>query len=261
MVLKTTGLQIKNRLYPFDINIKSGEFVGVIGPNGAGKTSFLQAALGLIKAQGHSSLWDYPVARRASHVAYLAQYNQLVWPILVRDLIALGSQSNPLAKPNHHALMDRLGLTPFADRLANQLSGGEQARVLLARALAQNTPLLIADEPCAALDPAQSLQTARLLRQEASSGRAVLASLHDLPLAARYCTRVLVLKDGHLLADGAPQDVLTPELMAKVFSIKFERLGDGWGLSELDRAFEPYPLSEPIEPCQIGSPKDDRGVE
>jgi iron complex transport system ATP-binding protein len=112
-----------------------------------------------------------------------------------------------------------MGLEPFRNRVATALSGGEQARVLLARALAQDTPLLMADEPVAGLDPAQQIRSMRVLRALADEGRGVVVSLHDLGLAARHCTRLLVLHQGALVADGAPEAVLTPELLAGVFDI------------------------------------------
>ncbi|VDC31254.1 Hemin import ATP-binding protein HmuV [Pseudogemmobacter humi] len=165
----------------------------------------------------------------------------MVWPVAVEDLVALGWR----AHPDHHgeglaearAWLARLGLQDFARRQVPGLSGGEKARVLMARALAQGAPLLIADEPCAALDPAQAIRTARLLRAEAGAGRAVLATLHDLPLAARHCTRIVMMHHGRILADGPPADVLREDLMAQVFGIALDRRpgpgGDHWLITEL----------------------------
>ena len=226
--LQTSGLSLPPRLQAFDLSIKAGEFVGLIGPNGAGKTTFLRAALGLLPAKGESSLTRYPVAVRPRHVSYLAQDRSLIWPISVRDLLALGARANPDVKGDGgdqaEKVLRRLDLLAFADRKVDSLSGGEKARVLMARALAQNAPLLLADEPCAALDPAQARSLAHLMRAEAEEGRSVLASLHDLPLAASFCHRVLVMKGGALIAQGAPKDVMTAALMSEVFGIGFERL-------------------------------------
>jgi len=105
-------------------------------------------------------------------------------------------------------------------RIATQVSGGEQARVLIARALAQSAPLILADEPIAGLDPAAQIATMQVFARHARAGGAVVASLHDLGLAARHCSRVLVLDRGRLVADGAPLDVLTPDLLAGTFHIR-----------------------------------------
>jgi iron complex transport system ATP-binding protein len=104
-------------------------------------------------------------------------------------------------------------------RAASRLSGGEQARVLIARALAQDTPLLMADEPTAGLDPAHQISTMQTFGELVRAGRSVLVSLHDLSLAARHCTRIVMLGDGGMAADGLPQDILTPERLAHVFHI------------------------------------------
>ena len=113
----------------------------------------------------------------------------------------------------------RMGLEPFRHRITTRLSGGEQARVLIARSLAQEAPLLLADEPTAGLDPAHQIATMQTFGQLAAEGRSVLVSLHDLGLAARHCTRLVILHDGGIAADGAPRDVLTPDLIRAAFGI------------------------------------------
>jgi iron complex transport system ATP-binding protein len=112
-----------------------------------------------------------------------------------------------------------MGLEGFRRRRATELSGGEQARVLIARALAQATPLLIADEPIAGLDPASQIATMLVFRALAEEGRAVIVSLHDLGLAARHCTRLLMMGAGQLVADGPPAEVLTADNVARVFGV------------------------------------------
>ncbi|WP_134726267.1 ABC transporter ATP-binding protein [Paracoccus luteus] len=237
-LLTLRDVSVGRRLKPSSLSLSAGEFVGLIGPNGAGKTTLLRAGLGLMSAKGESSIARLPVSARPRHVAYLAQEREVVWPITVEDIVALGWRANPdhrgegLAEAR--ALLDRLGLGAFARRHVPDLSGGERARVLLARALAQGAPLLIADEPCAALDPAQSIRTAKLLRARTDAGDAVLATLHDLPLAARYCTRVILLDQGEIRADGPPEAVLTPGLCREVFGITLLRQGGGWAVSELE---------------------------
>jgi iron complex transport system ATP-binding protein len=122
------------------------------------------------------------------------------------------------------AALTRMGLLNFRTRLATALSGGEQARVLIARTLAQDTPLLMADEPIAGLDPAAQIATLQVFETLAREGRAVLTSLHDLTLAARYCTRLVMIGAGRIIADGPPREVLTPDRLAQVFRLHAEVL-------------------------------------
>ncbi len=116
--------------------------------------------------------------------------------------------------------LDRMGLSGFRGRTATALSGGEQARVLIARALAQDTPLLLADEPVAGLDPAAQIRTMQVFADLAAEGHAVIASVHDLGLAARHCTRLIMLETGRIAADGPPRDVLNDALLARVFGVQ-----------------------------------------
>lgn len=241
-LLTLRGMAVGTRLKPTSLSIAASEFVGLIGPNGAGKTTLMRAALGMLPATGESSLSRLPVTARPRHVAYLSQDREIVWPITVEHIVALGWRANPdhrgegLAETR--ALLDQLGLSAFSSRQVPDLSGGERARVLLARALAQGAPLLVADEPCAALDPAQSIRTARLLRARAEAGRSVLATMHDLPLAARHCTRIVVLDRGVIRADGPPEAALTPALCRDVFGVGLSRHGTGWTVDELEEEQE-----------------------
>jgi len=210
------------------LSVGAGEFVGLLGPNGAGKTTLMRGALGMMPHRGQSSLSALSVKERARRVAWLPQAREIGWPVSVADLVTLGRLPHLTRgqKPGDadriaiDAALTRMGLDGFRTRIATQLSGGEQARVLIARALAQDTPLLMADEPAAGLDPAHQLGLMDTLAAEAARGRSVIASLHDLGLAARYCTRLVVLWQGGIAADGPPQSVLTPELLARVFQIR-----------------------------------------
>lgn len=227
-VLDLRGLSVSrgacNVIAPTDLQIGTGEFVGLLGPNGAGKTTLLRAALGLLPAGGHSSLAALSVRARAKEVAFMPQGREIAWPMPVESLVALGRIAHPQAAgPTDRALIegaiDALGLEPLRHRDSTTLSGGEQARVLIARALAQDTPLLVADEPIAGLDPAAQIGVMRLFRKIAGQGRSVLASLHDLGLAARHCTRLVLLHQGRIAADGPPDQVLSAENLARVFGI------------------------------------------
>lgn len=221
-----------------DLRIGAGEFVGLLGPNGAGKTTLLRAALGLLPAGGHSSLAALPGAARARTAAFLPQAREIAWPMPVEAVVALGRAAHsPADRAAVEAALAALNLGALRHRPATALSGGEQARVLIARALAQDTPLLLADEPVAGLDPAAQIGVMRLFRGLAEEGRTVLASLHDLGLAARHCTRLILLHQGRLVADGPPREVLTPERMAEVFGVtlRLEDGPDGLLLHLLDR--------------------------
>ena len=213
------------------LSVAAGECVGLIGPNGAGKTTLLRGALGLERFSGTSNIASLSAKDRARQVAFLPQARQIAWPVDVETLVALGRVPHlprgtaPGAKDSA-AIQDalhRLGLDGFRHRIATQLSGGEQGRVLIARALAQQTPLLLADEPIAGLDPAQQIATMQVFSGLAQEGRAIVVSLHDLGLAARHCTRLILMHQGRVMADGTPEAVLTPELMAQVFGISIWR--------------------------------------
>ncbi len=209
-----------------------GEFVGLIGPNGAGKTTLMRAALGLIPASGTASLAALPPARRALTAAWLPQTREAAWPITTEALIRLGRipHARPDADPRAiAATMARMGIADLRHRPVTELSGGELARVLIARALAQDTPVLMADEPIAGLDPAHQIAAMQTFRALAGDGRLVIASLHDLGLAARHCTRLVMMAKGRIVADGPPSKVLTPALLGQVFGIEghFAETPDG----------------------------------
>lgn len=199
-----------------DLTVAAGEFVGLVGPNGAGKTSLLRGALGLLPHEGQSNLSGLAPRARARAAAFLPQGREIAWPITVGDLVALADGG---AAAQDRAIA-RMGLEAYRDRRATELSGGEQARVLIARALAQDTPLLLADEPGAGLDPEAQIRTMQVFRELAGEGRAVVASIHDLGLAARHCTRLVLMHRGRKVADGLPRAVLSPENLASVFRVR-----------------------------------------
>jgi iron complex transport system ATP-binding protein len=208
------------------LTVGRGELVGLIGPNGAGKTTLMRGALGLLPTRGHSSLAAMPPGARARHAAWLPQAREIAWPVPVATLVALGRMpwaARGMTDADRAAVeraLTALDLEAWRDRPATALSGGEQARVLLARALAQETPLLLADEPIAGLDPAHQLSTMAHLAGLARAGRGIVVALHDLGLAARFCTRLVLLDRGRVAADGPPDAVLTPALMRAVFGIR-----------------------------------------
>ncbi|WP_158970728.1 ABC transporter ATP-binding protein [Chachezhania sediminis] len=206
------------------LSVAGGEVVGLVGPNGAGKTSLMRATLGLLPHDGRSSLAELPPRARARQVAWLPQAREIAWPVTVERLIALGRvphgrRAGPADAQIIDAAIARMDLDAYRYRTATHLSGGEQARVLLARALAQGTPLLIADEPIAGLDPAHQIATMEVFAGLATEGVGTVVSIHDLGLAARFCTRLVLMDRGRIVADGRPLEVLTPERLADVFGI------------------------------------------
>ena len=209
------------------LSVTPGEVLGVVGPNGAGKTTLLRAGLGLTPLEsGRALLSGRPVdglspIERARLVGYLPQERRLAWNLRAVDVAALGAPDLPPGEALALARdrLARVGILDLADRGVLDMSGGERARVLLARLLATRAPLLVADEPVAGLDPDAQLLTLDLLRAEAAAGTAVVVTLHDLGLAARSCDRVLVLNHGRVAADAAPMAALSPAVLAEVFKL------------------------------------------
>jgi iron complex transport system ATP-binding protein len=219
-----------------DIHINPGEFVGLIGPNGAGKSSLLRMLSGLVKfhtgdihlaPQGVGSpISLIPSQTRARFMAYLAQHESPAWPLSVKNLVALGrspwNSSVRATGQDENAITNALimtDVTSLAERPVNELSGGELQRVLLARVFAGNPILIIADEPIAALDVYHQLHIMELLQAHARQGGAVIAALHDLSLASRFCSRLVLMNHGKLVAEGDPVKVLTPDNLAQVYGI------------------------------------------
>jgi iron complex transport system ATP-binding protein len=215
------------------LELKSGELTLLVGPNGAGKTTLMRALAGLLPAAGRIELAGRPLASysardRARQIAYLPQGHVFHWPMSVAAVVALGRHPHadafaPLADDDRAAIGHALAATavePWASRAVTTLSGGERARVALARALATQAPILLADEPTMSLDPRHQLVVMELIARAAHDGGAVLAIVHDLALAARFGDRVVMMERGRLVADGAPGEVLTPARIADVFAVE-----------------------------------------
>jgi iron complex transport system ATP-binding protein len=214
-----------------------GALVALIGPNGAGKTTLLRAIAGLLPAQGRihldgEDLAAKPPRERAKRIAYLPQGHQAHWPLSSRDIVALGrfphgGDASRLSAADAAIVADamaRADCEAFAARNVQTLSGGERARVMMARVLAVQAPVLLADEPTAALDPRHQIAIMRTLKAEAARGPLVIAVTHDVTLAARFADRVLVMHEGALAAEGAPAAVLTPALMRTVYGVETRRV-------------------------------------
>jgi iron complex transport system ATP-binding protein len=213
--------------------VEGGAVLALIGPNGAGKSTLIRAMAALVPAGctirlNGCGIADLAPAERARRIAYLPQALEAAWPISVREVAALGflprgRRVEHLTAADRDALaarLETLGLSALADRRLDSLSGGEQARAHLARALVTDADLLLLDEPFAALDPGWQIDVATLLRAEAAKGRIVVASLHDLNAAARLADQVWLMRDGALVAAGPPEAVLSAAPLAAAFGVR-----------------------------------------
>jgi iron complex transport system ATP-binding protein len=229
--LRVENLSVRLRgrqiLTDVSLTVEPHDCVGLIGPNGAGKTTLLRAILGLVPHEGRSSLAALNPDARGRACAWMPQSRDIAWPVSVETLVALGRTPHlrglgsltDTDRGHVDAALTTMGLTGLRHRTATRLSGGEQAMALIARALAQDTQLLMADEPIAGLDPANQISTMQVFADLARKGHAVIVSMHDLGLAARHCTRLILLGEGGIAADGPPAEVLTPENLARIFHV------------------------------------------
>lgn len=214
------------------LGLAPGEIVGLIGPNGAGKSTLLKAVAGLLPLTGGAVRYDgvggeaIGAGALARRLAYLAQDGDVNWPLRVEEVVRLGRLPHraPLAGESAEdrgaieRAMALADVAPFRARNVQSLSGGERMRVLLARALAVEADVLLADEPVAAVDPLHQLRIMDLLRQVAASGKAVVVVLHDLALATRFCSRLVVLAQGRKILDGAPSE-LSDEIIRRAYGV------------------------------------------
>lgn len=232
------------------LQLEGAGLVALVGPNGAGKSTLLRLAAGLLRpGRGEVRLDGRPVAAmsdrdRARTIGYLAPDGRAAWPMTVRHLVGLGRA--PWRKPLR-ALSDAdeaaigramalTGIASLADRRFDTLSSGERARTLIARTLAGETPLLVLDEPTAALDVRHQLGVMEILREAAGSGTQVLVAVHALDLAARFADRVVVIAPGGIVADGPPEQALSESVVAEVFGVRAPGGIAGTGLSRLGDA-------------------------
>ena len=228
----------KRILAPLSFEVAAGECVVVVGPNGAGKTTLLRLLAGLLAPTTGEARWNgVPYARLgrrrlARHVAYVPQIRPARIPLTVEQLVLLGRfpylsawQMRPSAEDRAVAFgaLERVGLEGFVGRPLDELSGGERQAVFIAGALAQQTDVLLLDEPTTHLDPKHQQEVARLLLDlSAGDERAVVLTTHDLNLAARLADRVLALSRGDLVVEGPGDEVLVPARLEQVFDVPFE---------------------------------------
>ncbi len=218
---------------PFTEQVQSGEWLGLIGPNGAGKSSLLRATVGLIASSGAVAVDGVQLAglharERARLVAYVPQEPLIPDDMTVADYVLLGRTpyvSYFGTETGHDReiaaeVIDRLRLGDFADRMLGSLSGGERQRVVIARALAQQAPVLLLDEPTSALDIGHQQQALELVTElREHSGITVISAMHDLTLAGIYTDRLVMLDQGRIVASGPASEVLTAERLGDVFHV------------------------------------------
>ena len=235
MSLRAESLAIASRLAGVTAQLRAGEIAAICGPNGAGKSTLTQALAGLLEADSGTVLLDgKPLTQihpqqRARRIGYLPQEPSVAWDVSVRNLVALGRLPHRGAGGDEAAIeraMDALDLHPLTDRPASRLSGGERARALLGRVLAGEPEWILADEPLAALDLAHQLTLLSHLRAQAKRGTGIALVLHDLALAMNHADRVLVLDEGRLVADGAPEDALSTDVIEDVWHVEARWLGE-----------------------------------
>lgn len=237
MKLEVKNLQVslagKDIVKDISLHTETGEFVGIIGPNGCGKSTLLKSIYRVLKPNGGAVLLDNSDALKvnpkeiAKKMGVVGQFNDMSFDFSVHEMIMMGRTPHKAflekdSKEDYKIVQDAISmvnLESYADRSYLTLSGGEKQRVILARALAQQPSILILDEPTNHLDIKYQLQILSIVK---SLGVGVLAALHDLTLAAMYCTYIYVMKNGKVIASGKPSEILTKELIAEIYEVDCE---------------------------------------
>jgi len=241
IVVTAQGLNVTlaSRLVLSDVSLAlaSGHLVALVGPNGAGKTTLLRALAGLVPSDGAIRICDDALSslglhERARRFGYLPQGHLVHWPLPARDIVALGRYPHGATDPARLTAKDAdavlramqaADVMEFSERRVTELSSGERSRVALARVLAVEAPVILADEPTSSLDPRHQLDVMQTLRAAANKGTLVIVVTHDLGLAARFADTVLVLSEGRLVSQGTPAQALSEQVIGEVFRISAYR--------------------------------------
>jgi iron complex transport system ATP-binding protein len=239
LVAQNIGVTLGGRavLRGVSLALSPGHLVALVGPNGAGKTTLLRALAGLVPSKGEihiggEALSSLRLSERARRFAYLPQGHVVHWPLPARDIVALGRYPHGATDPARltprdaeavQRAMQATDVVGFSERRVTELSGGERSRVALARVLAVEAPVMLADEPTASLDPRYQIDVMANLRNAADGGMLVIVVTHDLGLAARFADTVLVLSEGRLVSTGVPAEALSEKVMNDVFRISAYR--------------------------------------
>jgi iron complex transport system ATP-binding protein len=215
------------------LSLEPGQVAALVGPNGAGKSTFLATLAGVGPADdgavalGDRRLLHLPADERARRIGYLPQTPEIAWRLSVEAYVRLGRIPRRgvlgFGAKDHEAVertLERTGVGLLSERDITTLSGGERARVLIARALAGEPDWLIADEPLTGLDLGHQLDAGALLRAAAQSGLGVIVAVHDLGFAARFADRVVVMAEGRVLADGSPSEALGPQRLQRAYGVQ-----------------------------------------
>lgn len=230
----------KEILKGVSIEAPQKEFVGIIGPNGSGKSTLLKCIYRILKADegavylNDEELYSMSVRSSAKKMAVVAQHNYYNFEFSVREVVLMGRSPHKRALERDNArdyeiveeALGTVGMQEFADRAFSTLSGGEQQRVILARALAQQTPALILDEPTNHLDITHQLRLMSLVKE---LNVTVISAIHDLNIAAAYCDRIYALKSGRIVGCGTPGEVLTTEFIREIYEVETEITQDSQG--------------------------------
>jgi len=233
------SVQLDKKLVVDDVSIalEAGEMIGLIGPNGAGKTTLLRTFAGLQNLTSGKMRLDENLEKQGHDrvLAYLAQSPEVHWPLTVERVVALGriphlspwSRGREEDKLAVREALQKTDMTAFANRAITTLSGGERVRALIARALAVEPTIILADEPVAALDPLHRLQVMELLQDHCQDGGSVVVVMHDLTLAARYCSRLVLMDRGRIVHDDTPANVIAGERLEQVYGVQTKVIKDG----------------------------------
>jgi iron complex transport system ATP-binding protein len=239
LTARSLSVKLAGRAVLSDVSLElsSGHLVALVGPNGAGKTTLLRALAGLVPSDGAihvrgDALSSLSTRERARRFAYLQQGHIVHWPLPARDIVALGRYPHGATDPARltardaeavRRAMQATDVMEFSERRVTELSGGERSRVALARVLAVEAPVILADEPTSSLDPRHQIDVMKTLRAAANASTLVIVVTHDLGLAARFADTVVVLSEGRLVSQGGSDEAFSEHVMGKVFGISAYR--------------------------------------